>query len=110
MAAKIIKFSNRKKVIGCNRVNSYLADDYYIMISELAELTDKSEKTILRDIDKGILRADKINGDLLIPMDMADAYIEKSLDRQLLYLRIFAVCACVVILITAIWGVLIFNA
>lgn len=110
MAAKIIKFSKRKKASGSDRNSRYWADDYYIMISELAELTDKSEMTILRDIDKGILRADKINGDLLIPMDMADAYIEKSLDRQLLYLRIFAVCACVVILITAMWGVLIFNA
>lgn len=48
-----------------------LVDDYYIMLDELSELSEISEKQILKDIDKGILKADKINGDLLVPMDMA---------------------------------------
>jgi len=31
-----------------------LVDDYYIMLDELSELSERSMKRILKDIDKGI--------------------------------------------------------
>lgn len=84
---EIIPFKNKN--ISRAELQLHIVDDYYIMIDELAELSDKSIKTVLKDIDKGILKADKINGDLLIPMDMAEEYINRSLNRKTVFIYSF---------------------
>lgn len=83
---KIIEFN---KKISHRELELHMVDDYYIMLGELSELSDRPIKRILKDIDRGILKADKINGDLLVPMDMAEEYINTSLNRKLTLIYVF---------------------
>ncbi len=91
--AKIIDFKSRK--ISQSELNLHLVDDYYIMVPELSELSDRPLERVLRDIDKGILKADKINGDLLVPMDMAEEYIDKALNNKLMLIRVSAIAVII---------------